>query len=164
MEILKISYGYFSSVMTLFIFFIIRHFRSRSQCTLPAVRPHFSMHSIWGMARPNTRAYSDLPAVDILNFIHKAAAAMSPLATSFVQVVYFAVLIVLFIELFSGLKLWIDIPSTSKCRQLKQTVYQLNRPIHHGGCQRLGDQNKHTCQEVTGITELFKAWCCQQSP
>ena len=51
----------------------------------------------WG---PNTRAYSDLPAVDILNLIHKAAAAMSPLATSFVQLVYFVVLIVLFIELF----------------------------------------------------------------
>jgi len=40
----------------------------------------------------------------------------------------------------------------------KQTVYQLNRPIHHGGCRRLGDQNKHTCQEVTGITELLEAW------
>ena len=49
---------------------------------------------------PNTRAYSDLPAVDILNLIHKTAAAMSPLATSFVQLVYFAVLIVLFIALF----------------------------------------------------------------
>jgi len=47
-----------------------------------------------------TRAYSDLPAVDILNLIHKAAAAMSPLATSFVQLVSFTVLIVLFIELF----------------------------------------------------------------
>jgi len=31
-QILQISYGYFSSVMTLFIFFIIRHFRSRPQC------------------------------------------------------------------------------------------------------------------------------------
>ena len=49
---------------------------------------------------PNTRAYSDLPAVNILNLIHKMAAVMSPLATSFIQVVYFAVLIVLFIELF----------------------------------------------------------------
>ena len=43
--------------------------------------------------------------------------------TSFVQLVYFAVLIVLFIQLFSGLQVGIDIPSTSKCRQLKQTVY-----------------------------------------
>jgi len=77
---------------------------------------------------------------------------MSSLATSFIQLIYFAVLIVLFIELISGLQLGIDIPSTSKCRQLKQTVYQLNRPIHHGGCRRLGDQNNHTCQEVTGIT------------
>ena len=33
---------------------------------------------------PNIPAYSDLPAVDILNFIHKAAAAMWPLATIFV--------------------------------------------------------------------------------
>jgi len=42
-----------------------------------------------------------LPAVDILNFIHKAAAAMWPPATIFVQkLVYFAVLVVLFIELF----------------------------------------------------------------
>ena len=29
---------------------------------------------------------------------------------------------------------------------------------HHSGCRRLGDQNKHTCQEVTGIRELFEAW------
>ena len=29
---------------------------------------------------------------------------------------------------------------------------------HHGGCRRLGDQNKHMCQEVTGIRELFEAW------
>ena len=42
-----------------------------------------------------------MPAFDILNLIHKAAAAMSPLVTSFVQLVYFAVLIVLIIELFS---------------------------------------------------------------
>ena len=61
---------------------------------------NFSMHSISEWYGPNTRAYSDLPAVDILNLIHKAAAAMSPLATSFVQLVYFAVLTVLFIELF----------------------------------------------------------------
>ena len=54
----------------------------------------------------NTRAYLDLPAVDILNLIHKAAAAMSPLATSFIQLVYFAVLIVLFIELFYWLATW----------------------------------------------------------
>jgi len=74
---------------------------------------------------------------------------MSPLATSFVQLVYFTVLIVLFIEHFSGLQLGIDIPSTSKCRKLKQTVYQLNRPIHHGGCRRLVGQNKDTCQEGT---------------
>jgi len=67
---------------------------------LPAGRPHFSMHSVWGMVRANTRAYSDLPAVDILILIHKAAAVMWLLATSFVQLVYFAVLIVLFIELF----------------------------------------------------------------
>jgi len=55
-------------------------------------------------------AYSDLPAVDILNFIHKAAAAMWPLATIFVeQLVYFAVLVVLFIQLFyCGLQLGID--------------------------------------------------------
>ena len=33
--------------------------------------------------------YSDLPAVNILNLIHKAAAAMSPLAMSFVQLLYF---------------------------------------------------------------------------
>ena len=85
---------------------------------------------------------------------------MSPLATGFVQLVYFAVLIVLFIEL----QLGIDIPSTTKYRQLKQTVYQLNRPIHRGGCRRLGDQNKHTCQEeVTGITELFEARCCRHN-
>jgi len=42
----------------------------------------------WGMYvslyGPNIRVYSDLPAVDILNFIHKAAAAMWPLATIFV--------------------------------------------------------------------------------
>ena len=60
---------------------------------------------------PNIRAYSDLPAVDILSFIiHKAAAAMWPLATIFVwQLVYFAVLVVLFIELFfCGLQLGID--------------------------------------------------------
>jgi len=25
-----------------------------------------------------------------------------------------------------------------------------------------GDQ-KHMCQEVTGITELFEAWCCRQN-
>jgi len=59
---------------------------------------------------------------------------------------------------FSGLQLGIDIPSTSKCQQLKQTVYQLNRPLHQGGCWCLGDLNKHTCPEVTGITELFEAW------
>ena len=45
------------------------------------------------MVRAYTRAYSDLPAVDILNLIHKTAAAMLPLATSFVQLVYFALLI-----------------------------------------------------------------------
>jgi len=40
-----------------------------------------------------------LPAVDILNFIHKAAAVMWPLATIFVlQLVYFAILVVLFID------------------------------------------------------------------
>jgi len=88
---------------------------------------------------------------------------MSSLATSFVQLVYVADLIVLFIELFSGLQLEIDIPSTSECRQLKQTVYQLNRLIPHGGCRRLGDQNKHTCQEVTEIRELFEARCCRQN-
>ena len=33
---------------------------------------------------PNTQAYSDLPADDILNLIHKAAAAMSPLVTTFI--------------------------------------------------------------------------------
>jgi len=32
----------------------------------------------------NTWAYSDLPAVDILNIIQKAATAMWPLATTFV--------------------------------------------------------------------------------
>jgi len=50
---------------------------------------------------PNIQAYSDLPAVDILYFIHKVAAEMWPLATIFVyQLVYFAVLVVLFTELF----------------------------------------------------------------
>ena len=33
---------------------------------------------------PNIQAYSDLPAVDILYFIHKVAAEMWPLATIFV--------------------------------------------------------------------------------
>jgi len=51
----------------------------------------------------NTRAYSDLPAVDILNLIYKAAAAMWPLAMTFVATCLF------------GLQLGIDIPSTSKC-------------------------------------------------
>jgi len=46
---------------------------------------------------------------------------------------------------------------------ITETVYQLNGPIHHGSCRRLGDQNKHTCQEVTGITELFEARCCRQN-
>ena len=50
------------------------------------------------------------------------------LRASFVQLVCFAVLIVLFIKLFSDLQLGIDIPSTSKYQKLKQTVYQLNRP------------------------------------
>jgi len=77
---LKISYGYFSSVMTLFIFFIIRHFRSRPQCAPPAGRPHFSRHSFGGMVR----AYSDLPAVDTLNLIHKAVAVMWPFAAIFI--------------------------------------------------------------------------------
>jgi len=48
--------------------------------------------------------------------------------------------------------------NTTKCWQLKQTVYQFNRAKHRGGCRRLGDQNKHTCQEGTEITELFEAW------
>jgi len=59
--------------------------------------------------------------------------------------------------LFYWLATWNRHSSISKCRQLKKTVYQLNRPIHHGGCRHLGDQNKHTYQEVTGITELFEA-------
>ena len=62
-----------------------------------------------------------------------------------------------YLSCFSGLQLGIDIPSTSKCLQLKQTVFQISRPIYHGGCRRLGDQNKHTCQEGTEITELFEA-------
>ena len=33
-----------------------------------------------------------------------------------------------FYSCFSGLQLGIDIPITSKCEKLKQTVYQLNRP------------------------------------
>ena len=48
---LKTSYGYLSSVITLFIFFRIRHFRSRPQCASPAGRPYFSRHSFWGMVR-----------------------------------------------------------------------------------------------------------------
>ena len=39
--------------------------------------------------------------------------------------------------LFYWLATWNRHSSISKCRQLKQTVYQLNRPIHHGGCRRL---------------------------
>jgi len=48
-----------------------------------------------------------LPAVDILSLIHKVAAAMSPLATIFIQqLVYFADLVVLFIKLFWWLATW----------------------------------------------------------
>jgi len=43
----------------------------------------------------DTWANSDLPAVDILNLIYKAAAATWP-----PELVYFAVFVVLFIELF----------------------------------------------------------------
>ena len=42
----KTSYCYFSSVITLFIFF-----RIRPQCAPPAGRPYFSRHSFWGMVR-----------------------------------------------------------------------------------------------------------------
>jgi len=41
----------------------------------------------WGNG--NTWAYSDLPAVDILNLIHKAAAATWPLATTFMSTCLF---------------------------------------------------------------------------
>ena len=56
------------------------------QHPVPSVfgRPHFSMHPFGELYGPNTPAYSDLLAVDILNFIHKTAAAMWPLATIFV--------------------------------------------------------------------------------
>jgi len=39
----QIYYDYFSSVVSFFIFFIIRHFRSRLQYVLPASWPHFSI-------------------------------------------------------------------------------------------------------------------------
>jgi len=61
-----------------------RHFRLRPQCAPPAGRPPFSMNLFGERYGPNyNRTYSDLPAVHILNFIHKAAAAMWPLATIF---------------------------------------------------------------------------------
>jgi len=99
----------------------------------------------------NTRAYSDLPAVDILNLIYKAAAATWPLAMTFVSTCLFG------------------LHSQHLQMLTTETVHQLNRPIHHGGCRRLGDQNirgtytKYTCQQVTGITELFEAQCCRQN-
>ena len=53
------------------------------------------------MVIPGHRSYSALPAVDIklIHLIHKAEAAMWPLATTFIAV-YFAALVVLFIEVF----------------------------------------------------------------
>ena len=55
-----------------------------AMCT--AGRPAtFYYAPFWGMVcGPNIRAYSYLPAVDIHNFIHKAAAAMWTLATIFI--------------------------------------------------------------------------------
>jgi len=54
-------------------------------CTAGRPAGHILLCTLWGMVyEPNIRAYSDLPAVDILNFIPKAAAAMWPLATIFV--------------------------------------------------------------------------------
>ena len=45
----------------------------------------FEMHAVWHfLGDGNTWAYSDLPAVDIINLIHKPAAAMWPLATNFI--------------------------------------------------------------------------------
>jgi len=55
----------------------------------------------WEMVIPGHRSYSALPAIDIklIHLIHKAEAAMWPLATTFIAV-YFPVLVVLFIQLF----------------------------------------------------------------
>jgi len=54
----------------------------------------------------NTRANLDLPVVDIINLIHKAAAAMWPLATTFIVTCLFAVFVVMLIELFQWLASW----------------------------------------------------------
>jgi len=85
-------------------------------CGLVSPRNHQGIR--WGRHLPleqallrnsNSWVYSDLPAVDILNLIHKAVAAMWPLATTFVTTCLFCFLVVLFIELFSGLQIGIDV-------------------------------------------------------
>jgi len=46
----------------------------------------YEKRQFWGNG--NTWAYSDLPVVDSINVIHKAAAAMWPLVTTFIATCY----------------------------------------------------------------------------
>ena len=118
----KISYGYFSSVTTLFIFFIIRHFRSwpRLHCRLAG---HFLVCTpIWGMARAQysgigllrlvcsrySRPYSQSGSSDV-EYIAVRTCLTSRCGVWLrvsQQLVYFVGLVVLFIELFQWLATW----------------------------------------------------------
>jgi len=53
---------------------------------LDAAGISYEKRHFWGNG--NTRAYSDLPAVDILSLIYKVAAAMWPLVTVFIATCY----------------------------------------------------------------------------
>ena len=111
MEIKKISYCYFLSVTALFIFFIIRHFRLWPQCAPPAT---FYYAPFWGMV-----AYRGLIFGHIQTCLQSIFSTLFTkrqqrcglwlrFSNSNLQLVYFAVLVVLFIEPFSGLQLGID--------------------------------------------------------
>ena len=116
-------------------------------------RPHFSRHSFGGIVRAQ---YSGILRLACSRYSQPYPQSDSSDVASrydfYIATCLFCCFsCAVYKVFFRGLQLGIDIHSTSKC-------WLFNRPIGYimAVCRRLGYQNKHTCQEETGITVLFE--------